>query len=110
MLADLTLGQIRKVLESAGLWMKTTIIVSSDHSLRLFNNTYDSRFDKRVPFIFKMAGQSEAAIYEPEFNTVLTFDLVLATLDEHLSTIRDVVNWLDEHRNSQPILGAIPEA
>ena len=62
-----------------------------------------------VPFILKLAGQSEAAIYEPEFNTVLTCDRVLATLDGQLSAIRDVVSWLDEHRNNQPILGALPE-
>ena len=106
-LADITLGEIRKVLESAGLWKKTTLIVSADHWWRLKNNTYDGKFDKRVPFIFKLAGQSEAAVYEPEFNTVVSCDLVLATLDGRLSTISDVVNWLNEHRNSQPILGAM---
>ena len=106
-LADATLGEIRNALESAGLWKKTTIIASSDHWWR--NNTYDRKVDKRVPFILKLAGENEAVIYELEFNTVLTCGLVLAILDGHLSSIKDVVNWLDDHRNNQPILGAIPD-
>jgi hypothetical protein len=106
-LADITLGEIRKVLESAGLWEKTTLIVSSDHPLRQNINTYDGKFGKRVPFMLKSAGRSEAVIYEPEFNTVVTCDLVLTILDGRLSTSSDVVNWLDYHRNNKPILGAM---
>jgi hypothetical protein len=109
-LADITLGEIREVLESTDLWKKTTLIVSSDHWWRRHNNTYDGKVDKRVPFILKLAEQSNPVIYEPEFNTVLTYNLVLATLDGRVSTISDVVNWLDEHRNTQPIYGAIPDA
>ena len=81
--------------------------MSSDHWCRPETNTYDDKEDKRVPFILKLAEQSDAVIYESAFNTVVTCDLVLAILDGRLSTISDVVNWLDKHRNSQPILGAV---
>jgi hypothetical protein len=106
-LADITLGQIREALESSDLWKKTTLIVSADHWWRRHNNTYDGKVDERVPFIFKLAGQSEGVIYEPAFNTVLTCNLALEVLDGRLSSISEVVNWLNEHRHNQPILGAM---
>jgi hypothetical protein len=106
-LADITLGEIRKALQSAGLWEETTLIVSSDHFIRPEINTFDDKEDRRVPFLLKLSQQNEAIIYEPEFNTVVTCDLVLTILGGRLSTISDLVNWLNEHRNSQPILGAM---
>jgi hypothetical protein len=49
-----------------------------------------------VPFILKLAGQREAARYEPAFNTVVVHDLILAILGGEVLSPADAVAWLDQ--------------
>jgi hypothetical protein len=96
-LADRTLGQIRGAMETAGVWDKTTLIVSSDHPLRDFiieaagwwNDAETAALPhidrKYVPFILKLPGQPHAELHTP-IKTVHTRDLVLAVLDGRVTT------------------------
>jgi hypothetical protein len=84
-------------MESAGNWDSTTVLLSSDHPYREAKSL-DGKSDLRVPFLLKLAGQSEGLSYSAEFNTILTHDLLLAILKGELSTA-EVVPWLDQHRS-----------
>jgi hypothetical protein len=97
-LVDRTLGELRRDMEVAGLWEKTTVIVSSDHWLRRHFWGYEGEEDHRIPFLVKAAGQRKAIIYDRPFNTVLTHDLILAILAGRVSSSDDIVAWLDGNR------------
>jgi hypothetical protein len=109
-LVDRTVGDLRRAMEAAGVWDKTTVIISADHWWRTemwsrgpFFNREDaaaagSKMDHRVPFIVRLAGQREPVTYSESFNTVVTHDLILALLRGELSGSESVVAWLDNHR------------
>jgi hypothetical protein len=109
-LVDRTVGDLRRAMEAAGLWDKTTVIISADHWWRTemwsrgpFFNREDaavagSKMDHRVPFIVKLAGRREPVTYSESFNTVVTHDLILALLRGELSGSDSVVTWLNNHR------------
>jgi len=102
-------------LEKAGLWENAVVVLSSDHWWRgdLWRHMRDSRawswtaedesvfseVDERVPFVVKLAGQHSGINYTPEFNTVLTHDLLLALLSGNVSDPASVVDWLESHRS-----------
>jgi Sulfatase len=106
-LADRTLGEIRRALESSGQWVGTALIVSSDHSLRAWSSTaVDGRkrlasFGRtgleRIPFIVRLPGQTSGVSYEPRVNTLLTAALILAIDRGEISTFGDLENWLTKH-------------
>lgn len=98
-LADQTLGRIHNEMESRGLWDSTTVIVSADHWWRN-SKKYDGNEDHRVPFIVKLAGQNEAIVYNQQFNTVWTSELVLEILRGSVKSPKDVTVWLNQHNNS----------
>ena len=115
-LADRVLGQLRQRMMETGIWETTTVLVSSDHRLRADrawrNHPFwkpsftkedplviNSKADERVPFILKLTGETQGMNYEPEFNTVLSHDLVLALLSGDLSKKEEVAAWLDSHRS-----------
>jgi hypothetical protein len=102
-LADRELGQMRRAMETSGLWDKTWLIISSDHSLGL-HSLLDS--DARVPFIIKPPGTNEPITYSQEINTVLTHDLILAVLRGEITSQRELVPWLDKHGKPLPPLSA----
>jgi hypothetical protein len=95
-LCDQILGRIRKDMELKGVWENTAIIISSDHSYGKAKK-FDGKEDRRIPFMVKLANQEEAIIYQPEFNTVLTHDLVLDILSKKVATHREMIDWLDSH-------------
>jgi hypothetical protein len=96
-LADTTLARIRTAMEKSQLWDSTTILLSSDHWFRQ-STAFDGKRDLRVPFLLKMRGQQTAVIYKPAFNTVLSADLLWATLTGELSLETDVSGWIGGHR------------
>lgn len=110
-LVDRTIGEIRSAMEKAGLWDKTTVIVSADHWWRSemwsrgpFWTTEDARvagtsMDHRIPFLVKPAGTTSQVTYQPGFNTVLTQELVLAMMRGEVSTSEQVAAWLDRNRS-----------
>jgi phosphoglycerol transferase MdoB-like AlkP superfamily enzyme len=96
-LADRWLGQLRRAMEASGLWNRTWVILTTDHSWR-DSRAYDGQRDLRVPFLIKAPGLSPAEVYSPEMNTVLTDDLILSVLRGEISHQKDLCLWLDEHR------------
>ncbi len=108
-LADRTLGELRSAMERAGLWESTSVLVTSDHALRIGFWEARSRGelaglelvdDARVPFLLKLAHQTAPLTYEREFKTIVTSHLLLALLRGELRTGDDVAAWLD--RRSSP--------
>jgi len=103
-LADRTLGDLRRTMESAGTWEDTTVIISSDHGLRpnsgdlLPGSGGRQRTDPRVPFLMKLPHQRQAVAYDAPFNTVVSSDLVLALLRGELSGMSGLIGWMGQHR------------
>lgn len=95
-LADIFLGDLRESLTSAGLWDKTTVLVTSDHPNRL-SLQVDGKEDPRVPFLLKLAGQTSGVTYDPVLLTIVTKPLLEAILDCKITTSEDAVNWLMAH-------------
>jgi hypothetical protein len=106
-LVDRTVGEIRGVLEKSGLWARTTVLVSSDHGLRSLMWQVHGRSIARahgpvpagasniVPFIVKLAGQSQPASFDRDISAVVTGDLALAVLSGEVKTAADASRWLD---------------
>ena len=94
-LADLTLGVLRRDLEGAGLWDRTTIVLTADHSRRAGED------DWRVPFMVKLAGQRAGGMaYRTPFTTIVLHDLTLALLRGEISGGLDA--WIDRWRAAHP--------
>ena len=114
-LADRTLGEIRSAMEANGTWDSTTVLVSSDHPLRVIMWDQQSVWDNDedvatggqehpyVPYLLKMNGGAKELEYTREFNSILSYDLILAVLRGALSSPRDAVKWLDK-QPSPPVL------
>jgi hypothetical protein len=96
-LTDKALGILRRDMEQAGQWDRSWVIVSSDHWWREAQR-YDGRLDYRVPFILKAPGRNQPVTYSAPLNTVITHDLILAILRKEISTLPEVVAWLDTHK------------
>lgn len=97
-LVDRTLTEIRQIMESAGTWDGTTILLTSDHPWRS-SAAYDGKTDQRVPFVLKLPGQTTGITYHQPFNTILVHDLLLAAVRGELHRQEDVPGWMDRHRS-----------
>jgi hypothetical protein len=114
-LVDRTVGELRVVLERAGLWDSTTLLITSDHGLR--PNLWRGHMgwtpeleeltggvqSPLVPFIAKLAGQDAGMVYDKPFSNALCADFVLAELSGKISTAADAAAWLDQHSPDQPL-------
>jgi hypothetical protein len=114
-LADRTLRELRHAMEQAGLWDQTIVLVTSDHWWRpewwkkIGHWSPEEAAlaaslptpDHRVPYLLKLAKQTQAHRYDQPFNTVVTHDLLLALLRGELASADSVVEWLDQHRSNE---------
>jgi hypothetical protein len=96
-LVDNTIGDLRHAMESTGLWDSTTVLLSADHPHREAH-LIDGKADHRIPFLLKLAGSREGAVFDAPFNTVLTHDLLLAILRKDVASPPSVVEWLERRR------------
>ena len=96
-LVDRSLGELRGSLERSGLWDRTTVMVFGDHGRRshLDNETIA---DSRVPFIVKLAAQSEGVSYAPPVDLLRVHDLTLEILAGRIETAAELTAWLDVGR------------
>jgi hypothetical protein len=101
-LVDRAVAVIRETLERAGLWDATTVLFTADHPLRV--NHYQPRFVPRgtvqhsnVPYLLKIAGQSEGIAYNQGVQEVVTKELLLAILDRQVTTAKQAATWLEQH-------------
>lgn len=93
--ADEAFGEICGALESAGLWGRSVVIITSDHWWRS-SIAFDGKKDLRVPFLVRFPGQSRSAKYEKPFNTIIVHDLVYSILDGQIGDSDSLMCWLDE--------------
>ncbi len=95
-LADIFLSDLREAMTTAGLWDKTTVLVSSDHPDRSAMSV-DGKADPRVPFLLKLAGQTKAETFSESLQTVITKPMLESILEGKITTPEDAVNWLRAH-------------
>jgi hypothetical protein len=96
-LLDLTVGELRRAMESAGTWDETTVLFTSDHPYREAE-VLDGKDDPRIPYLLKMAGEKDGAAYSQQVNTVLTGDLMLAVLRGEVTDPKSAAEWFDRNR------------
>lgn len=99
-LADRTLGDVRRRMEADGLWDDTAVVVFADHYWRAAQR-YDGRTDKRAVFMVKMPHQKSPVLYSQPFNTVLLHDLTIALLNREVVHADQLVRWLDQRRGGE---------
>jgi hypothetical protein len=113
-LADRALAELRRAMEEAALWNKTTVIVSSDHWWRAIHRgdwgltaaeeaLFGDGPDRRVPVLVKLAGQQSPISYAKTFNTIVLHDLVLEIFAGRIRTAPELATWLDARRSETPI-------
>ncbi len=105
-LVDHTVSEVRQTLEQAGRWDSTTILLTSDHPLRvkIWQSMFPGRGlpanvqqSQRVPFLLKMAGEKDGMEYPHAMQTVVSKDLLLEILAQKVTTAEQVGAWLDTH-------------
>ena len=96
-LADRSLGELRAAVDAAGLSARTTVMVFGDHGRRSHADG-ESIADPRVPFVVKLAGQSQGVAYSAPVDLLRVHDLTLEILSGRVSTTTDLSLWLDAHR------------
>jgi hypothetical protein len=102
-LTDNTLGAIRREMEKAGTWDTTTVIFSSDHPYRHHDTLDGKSRSTTVPYLIKLAGQSQGFQYDKLFSAMLTGKLILACLSGELSRPGQVAAWLNVHGSDYPV-------
>jgi hypothetical protein len=107
-LVDRTVGELRRTLEQAGLWDRTTILITADHGLRPgawigrigWTEEMDRVTERKppltVPFILKLAGQEQAGAVEKPFSNVAAADLSLAVLEGKIATAPQAEAWMNQ--------------
>jgi hypothetical protein len=105
-LVDRTVGELRKVLEQAGLWDSTTLLITADHGLRYalwhgglnwtpeFDRLLEAGQSPTVPFILKLGGETKPLVYDSSFSNVVSGDLGLAVLSGEVSTAAQAAAWI----------------
>jgi hypothetical protein len=118
-LVDRTIADIRGALTAAGLWEQTTFIVTADHPLRVamyrdiariaagfWNDELEARIklapERHIPYVIKLAGQTQPVHYAQPFNSTATKELVLAIATRQISTPEQLIAWLDTNRSRFP--------
>jgi arylsulfatase A-like enzyme len=107
-LVDRTVGELRTKLEAAGLWDRTSLLITADHGFRPdlwrgnygWTETMDKLFSTGasplVPFIVKLAGKQEHAVFDRPFSNIVSGDLSLAVLGGRVSTAEQAIVWLEQ--------------
>lgn len=96
-LLDRSVGELRRTMESAGVWDSTTVLFTSDHGYR-DSEALDGKSDPRVPYLLKLASQKDGVTYTNDFNTVLTADLLMDVLRGEIADPASAAAWLDRNR------------
>jgi hypothetical protein len=106
-LVDRTVGELRAKLEAAGLWDRTSILITADHGLRpeLWQGHYgwnqnmerisSQSASQLVPFILKLGGKTGHRIVEQSFSNIVSSDLAIAVLGGQISTADQAADWIE---------------
>ena len=102
-LADRSLGQLRAAVDAAGLTTRTTVMVFGDHGRRSHADG-ESIADPRVPFLVKLAGQSQGVAYSTPVDLLRVHDLTLEILRAGSARqINSAGGWTDIASHAIPI-------
>jgi hypothetical protein len=93
-LLDLTLGELRRSMEHAGIWDTSTILITSDHPYREAQ-LLDGKSDPRIPWLLKLPHQQQGCRYPHKFNTIITQEFLLAALKGEFADAAGAKLWLD---------------
>lgn len=107
-LADRTLGDLYRAIESAGLAGRTIVVVSADHGWRRgwhaepgWTAEEEAAFGHRnnmgVPFLVRFPVDETAVVYDRPFNTVLTARLILDALAGRLTASAQLPQWIERY-------------
>ncbi|MGH9665265.1 MAG: hypothetical protein ACRD9L_12655 [Bryobacteraceae bacterium] len=100
-LADRFVGDVRRAMEQSGVWDSSWIIVSADHSWRLYlwrggpswtgeeERASGGIESKLVPFLVKAPNQHEPLSFSQKYETVNTRRLIDATVTKQITTPAD---------------------
>jgi hypothetical protein len=99
-LLDLSIGELRREMERAGVWDSTTVLFTSDHENRQAPSL-DGKNDYRIPYLLKLASQKAGMAFPERFNSVVTADLLLGVLKGNIVTADDAATWLRAHAATQ---------
>lgn len=93
-LADMFLAEVRKELEKADLWNRTSILITSDHEWRHVY-LYDHVRTRKVPFLLKLRNQREPDVIPHEFSPmVVTRSLLIRLLKGEVMNKETVVRCI----------------
>ena len=106
-LVDRTVGELRAKLEAAGLWDRTSILITADHGFRpqMWRGHYgwtqnmeriSEHSSQHVPFILKLAGKHDHLVLDRPFSNIVSSDVATAVLSGRISTAADAANWIQQ--------------
>jgi arylsulfatase A-like enzyme len=98
-LSDRILSELREEMERNGTWEDAVVVLSADHP-NIFAPGYSAKSDQRVPFLLKLPGKQQPAVFPHRFNTIVTAELLLNVLDGRITNVEEAKAWLGQHRNN----------
>jgi hypothetical protein len=101
-LLDRTVGEIRRSMEAAATWDRSTLLFTSDHPYREAEQL-DGKPSTQIPYVLKMASQKQSTDYTQPFNAIVSSDLLLAVLRGDIADAAAAAKWLDQNRTRFPI-------
>lgn len=102
---DAVVTRARASLEARGLWDRTHVIFTSDHSIhwvRCWNEFANGGYDDRIPFWVKLAGSKSHEKYDRRINSVFLRPLLVDMMDKKVASNSDLKTWLDAHGKDIP--------
>jgi hypothetical protein len=109
-LADNYVAHVRSMLEQAGEWDSSTIVIMGDHGWRTqmmwrgFSEwtqeeetaSLGGGFDDRPAYIVKLAGQQKGAVIDAPFRAVETRKLMAVLLAQKIQSQEDLSAWVQQ--------------
>lgn len=96
-LVDRSLGELRAAMEQAGVWDSTTLILTSDHPLRVPAWPEELATWKetapRIPLMVKLEGAHEGVTYSAAINNRVVHELVLELFGDGFHNPQEVAQW-----------------
>jgi hypothetical protein len=97
--ADRALGEIRRAMESTGVWDEALVVVTSDHPYRYqFSGGYGNG---HIPMMIKLPHQSAPVVYSNAFPAVDTKNLIEDFMQGRVGTPELAVAWLERDAPAQ---------
>jgi hypothetical protein len=112
--SDHLFDEVRGELVRQGRWATTTVIVTSDHSVRpdweslpqlttSMDRAIRLRKEPSVPLLIKLPGQQEGLAYHQPFNAVLLHGVIQGILQGSIRKPEDISRYLDQRRERVPL-------